>query len=143
MTEGQRRVFIVDDHPIVRQGLALFINREGDLTVCGDAEEAGPALQRIQTLRPDIVLVDITHPMMRPVHDPIRSLIYAAGDRAVRTVYVDGQKVVEDGRVLTMDYPGAAAALHEAQKRVKANVPNLDWDHRTAEQISPLTFRTA
>ena len=56
---------------------------------------------------------------------------------------VDGQKVVEDGRVLTMDYPAAAAALHEAQKRVKANVPNLDWDHRTAEQISPLTFRTA
>ena len=93
--------------------------------------------------RADIVLVDVTHPMMRPSHDPVRSLIYAAGDRAVRSVYVDGQKVVEDGRVLTIDYPAAAAALHEAQKRVKANVPNLDWDHRTAEQISPLTFRTA
>ena len=89
------------------------------------------------------MLVDITHPMMRPSHDPVRSLIYAAGDRAVRSVFVDGQKVVEDGRVLTIDYPAAAAALHEAQKRVKANVPNLDWDHRTAEQISPLTFRTA
>ncbi len=47
------------------------------------------------------------------------------------------------GGVLTMDYPAAAAALHEAQKRVKANVPKLDWDHRTAEQISPMTFRTA
>ncbi len=34
-------VFIVDDHPIVRQGLALLINREPDLAVCGDAEEAG------------------------------------------------------------------------------------------------------
>ena len=93
--------------------------------------------------RADIVLVDITHPMMRPTHDPVRNLIYAAGDRAVRTVYVDGDKVVEDGRVLTMDYPAAAAALHEAQKRIKANVPNLDWDHRTAEQISPMTFPTA
>jgi DNA-binding NarL/FixJ family response regulator len=60
MTECLRRVFIVDDHPIVRQGLALFINREADLTVCGDAEEAGSALQRIQALRPDIVLVDIS-----------------------------------------------------------------------------------
>lgn len=60
MAEGQRRVFIVDDHPIVRQGLALFINREADLTVCGDAEEASPALQQIQSLRPDIVLVDIS-----------------------------------------------------------------------------------
>lgn len=91
----------------------------------------------------DLVLVDLTHPMMRPAHDPVRSLIYAAGDRAVRTVFVDGQKVVEDGRVLTMDYPAAAAALHEAQVRMKANVPERDWNHRTAEQISPLTFREA
>ena len=93
--------------------------------------------------RTDLVLVDVTHPMMRPAHDPVRSLIYAAGDRAVRTVYVDGRKVVEDGRVLTMDYPAAAAALHEAQARVKANVPKLDWAHRSAEAISPPTFRTA
>jgi cytosine/adenosine deaminase-related metal-dependent hydrolase len=89
--------------------------------------------------RADMVLVDMTHPMMRPTHDPVRSLIYAAGDRAIRTVVVDGEKVVEDGRVLTMDYPAAAAALHEAQARVKANVPRLDWDHRSADAISPLT----
>ena len=88
------------------------------------------------------MLVDVTHPMMRPAHDPVRSLIYAAGDRAIQAVYVDGLKVVENGRVLTIDYPAAAAALHEAQARVKANVPRLDWDHRTAEQISPPTFRT-
>jgi 5-methylthioadenosine/S-adenosylhomocysteine deaminase len=92
--------------------------------------------------RADLVLVDITHPMMRPTHDPVRNLIYAAGDRAVQAVYIDGNKVVEDGRVLTIDYPAAAAALHEAQQRIKANVPNLDWDHRTAEQISRPTFRT-
>jgi 5-methylthioadenosine/S-adenosylhomocysteine deaminase len=90
--------------------------------------------------RADMVLVDMTHPMMRPTHDPVRSLIYAAGDRAIRTVFVDGEKVVDDGRVLTMDYPAAAAALHEAQVRVRANVPRLDWDRRSAEAISPLTF---
>jgi hypothetical protein len=43
-------VFIVDDHPIVRQGLALLINREPDLAVCGDAEEAGSALRRIEEM---------------------------------------------------------------------------------------------
>jgi cytosine/adenosine deaminase-related metal-dependent hydrolase len=90
--------------------------------------------------RADMVLVDMTHPMMRPTHDPVRSLIYAAGDRAIRTVFIDGQKVVDDGRVLTMDYPAAAAALHAAQARVKANVPNLDWNHRSADKISPQTF---
>ena len=54
------QVFIVDDHPIVRQGLALLINREPDLTVCGDAEEAGSALQRIEEMKPDLVVVDIS-----------------------------------------------------------------------------------
>jgi 5-methylthioadenosine/S-adenosylhomocysteine deaminase len=93
--------------------------------------------------RADLVLVNLTHPMMRPSHDPVRSLIYAAGDRAVRAVFADGKKVVEDGRVLTMDYPAAAAALHDAQARVKANVPKLDWNRRTTEQIAPLTYREA
>lgn len=55
-----RRVLIVDDHPIVRQGLALLINREADLVVCGDAEEADSALQRIETLKPHVVVVDLS-----------------------------------------------------------------------------------
>jgi cytosine/adenosine deaminase-related metal-dependent hydrolase len=91
--------------------------------------------------RADFVLVDVTHPMMRPARDPLRSLIYAAGDRALRAVYVDGRKVVENNQVLTMDYPAAAAQLHEAQQRVIDRVPGLDWAHRTAEQISPTSFR--
>jgi cytosine/adenosine deaminase-related metal-dependent hydrolase len=78
---------------------------------------------------------------MRPARDPLRSLIYAAGDRAIRAVYVDGHKVVEDGEVLTMDYRAAAAHLNEAQKRVEARVPELDWAHRPAAQIAPSTFR--
>lgn len=93
--------------------------------------------------RADVVLVDVTHPMMRPARDPVRSLIYAAGDRAIRRVYVDGEMVVDAGKVLTMDYPAAAEALHEAQKRVIDRVPSTDWNHRHVDQISPPTFRTA
>ncbi len=55
-----RRIFIVDDHPIVRQGLAILINREPDLVVCGDAEEANSALQGIENLKPNVVVVDIS-----------------------------------------------------------------------------------
>jgi len=57
---SKSKVFLVDDHPIVRQGLTLLINREPDLAVCGEAEEAGPALQQIEALKPDIVLLDIS-----------------------------------------------------------------------------------
>jgi len=54
------RVLLIDDHPIVRQGLALLIDREADLSVCGEAEGARSAFHAIATLRPDIVLLDIS-----------------------------------------------------------------------------------
>jgi len=54
------RVLLVDDHPIVRQGLALLIDREGDLSVCGEADGAHSAFHAIETLRPDIVVLDIS-----------------------------------------------------------------------------------
>ena len=54
------RVLIVDDHPIVRQGLAQLINQETDLMVCGESESAHHAIDAIGTLKPDIVIVDIS-----------------------------------------------------------------------------------
>ena len=54
------RVLLVDDHPIVRQGLALLIDREPDLSVCGEADGAHSAFRAITTLRPDIVVLDIS-----------------------------------------------------------------------------------
>ncbi len=49
----------MDDHPIIRDGLAKLINREADLAVCGDAEDATSALQLIESLQPDLVIVDL------------------------------------------------------------------------------------
>ncbi len=54
------KVFLVDDHPIVRQGLALFIEREPDLMVCGEAEDATTALHAIRESPPDFVILDIS-----------------------------------------------------------------------------------
>jgi len=54
------RVLVVDDHPIVRQGLANLIDHEDDLIVCGEAENAAQALDALARLTPDVVIVDIT-----------------------------------------------------------------------------------
>ena len=54
------KVLVVDDHPIVRQGLAQIINQEKDLTVCCEAKNADEALQRVAKELPDIVTVDIS-----------------------------------------------------------------------------------
>jgi DNA-binding NarL/FixJ family response regulator len=56
----KRRIFIVDDHPIVRQGLAQLINNEQDLVVCGEGEDAYTALRAIRQDKPDLVLVDVS-----------------------------------------------------------------------------------
>jgi DNA-binding NarL/FixJ family response regulator len=57
---GKRSVFVVDDHPLLRQGLALLINQQQDLEVCGEAEEAQAAMRAIAQRRPDILIVDIS-----------------------------------------------------------------------------------
>jgi DNA-binding NarL/FixJ family response regulator len=56
----KKTVFVVDDHPLLRQGLALMINREPDLTVCGEAEEAQTAMKAIAAKKPDILIADIS-----------------------------------------------------------------------------------
>jgi DNA-binding NarL/FixJ family response regulator len=61
-TVTQRQIFIVDDHPMTRRGLTQLINSESDLKVCGEADNAINALDAIKTVKPDLVLVDITLP---------------------------------------------------------------------------------
>lgn len=58
--DTRRRIVLVDDHPITREGVRLLIDQQSDLVVCGEAEDAPAALQLIQRLEPDLAIVDIT-----------------------------------------------------------------------------------
>ena len=58
--KAKDRIVIIDDHPIVRQGLAELINHERDLVVCGEAEDAINAMLVIKETDPDLVIVDIS-----------------------------------------------------------------------------------
>lgn len=110
-------------------------------TVGGGRALGRPDLGRIEVgARADLVLVDETHPAMRPSRDPLRSLIYSASERAVRDVYVDGLRVVADGRCLTIDYAAAGEALQEAQARALKEIPKYDWAKRSADELAPPSF---
>ena len=57
---GKRKLFIVDDHPIVRQGLAQMVESEADLAVCGQGEDTYGSLAAIRAAKPDLVLLDVS-----------------------------------------------------------------------------------
>jgi DNA-binding NarL/FixJ family response regulator len=60
--KNKKRILVVDDHPMMRQGLAQLVGAETDLIICGEAENAESALDCLKTLRPDLVLADISLP---------------------------------------------------------------------------------
>lgn len=59
-TAAKHRILIVDDHPIVRQGIAQLINQEQDLHVCCEAGDADGALEKFRTCQHDVAIVDIS-----------------------------------------------------------------------------------
>lgn len=112
-------------------------------TVGGADALRRPDLGRIALgAKADLVLVDLEQMQMRPVRDPLRSLIYTAADRAVRDVFVEGRQVVAGGKVLTLDPTTAAARLEEAQRRCEERAPDKDHLRRSGLEISPLVLET-
>ena len=59
---AKKRVLMVDDHPIFRAGLTSLVNLEAELTVCGAANDAAQAMQAVEKLHPDLVLLDMSLP---------------------------------------------------------------------------------
>ena len=58
--DNRKRVLLVDDHAVVRYGIAQLINQQSDMVVCGEEEDAARALSAISNLKPDIVIADIS-----------------------------------------------------------------------------------
>lgn len=58
------RIYIVDDHPLMRKGMAMTLDSEMGFTVCGQAVSAEDAMKEIQSLKPDVAVVDISLPGM-------------------------------------------------------------------------------
>lgn len=63
-TTPAKSVLIVDDSAVIRQGLCELFKRESDFEVCGEAENGKQAIERAQKLRPDLIVLDLSMPVM-------------------------------------------------------------------------------
>jgi len=88
----------------------------------------------------DIVVLDCNHPVMLPTRDPLASLIHSAAERAVKDVYIDGNQVVKDHVVTTLDREGSIAQIAEGQARMEIGVEDRDFAGRTSLEIAPLSL---
>ncbi len=91
-TDPGNRIFLVEDHPVFRDGLAKLLNAEEDLTVCGEAGDAKTGLKAIRKLRPDLAIVDLGLPGksglelikdIRAAKQPVKLLVVSMFDEAL------------------------------------------------------------
>jgi len=115
MGSAARRVLIVDDHPIVRQGLRLMIDLEPDLEVCGEAQSEREARNAIRELQPDVVLVDIS---------------LAQGD---------GLELVRDAHAHHPELPMLVLSMHDeliyAERMLAAGASGYIMKHAASDQL--------
>jgi cytosine/adenosine deaminase-related metal-dependent hydrolase len=88
----------------------------------------------------DLSLVDLAHPTMQPLRDPLKSLVFSGLERPITDVFVDGQQVVKDGKVLTIDLDAVIEAINRGQRAALERAPEHDYAKRPIEEIFPMSL---
>ncbi len=119
---GRYRVLLVDDHPIVRGGLAQLIQLEGNLTVCGEAADAAQALDAVMTLHPDLAVIDLSLQKSSGL-DLIKELQVQAPDLPLLVLSMHDETLFAE-RVLRAGARGYIMK-HEAREKVIAAIQKV------------------
>ena len=128
------RILIVDDHPLFREGLQQMIDRNPDLTVCGEAADAAEAMRAIAELKPDLVLVDISLGGSSGI-DLIKNIKSKYDDLPMLVVSMHDESLYAE-RALRAGAMGYVMK-HEPAKTVKAAISKvLGGDIYLSEQMS-------
>jgi len=145
---GKIRVFCVDDHPIVRDGIAAIINLQGDMVLAGAAATGGEALERFFELRPDVALVDLQLPdmsgfeLIKKIKDKspnARIIVLSSHEGDVdiqRALEAGAQGYVVKG-IVREELLESIRSVHAGKRRLPAAVAQKLAEHMADEAISP------
>jgi DNA-binding NarL/FixJ family response regulator len=145
---GKIRVFCVDDHPVVRDGIEAIINLQPDMILAGAAATGGEALERYFELRPDVALVDLQLPDMSGF-DLIKKIRDKAPNARIIVLSshegdVDIQRALESGAqgyvakgIVRGELLETIRSVHAGKRRLPAAVAQKLAEHMADETISP------
>jgi len=145
---GKIRVLCVDDHPIVRDGIAAIINLQRDMMLAGAAATGGEALEQFFKTRPDVALVDLQLPDMsgfdlikkikdKSPHARIIVLSSHEGDVDIQRALEAGAQAFVAKGIVRDELLEIIRSVHAGKRRLPAAVAQKLAEHMADEPISP------
>jgi len=92
------KILIVDDHDVVRQGLRPLLSARSDWEICGEAAAGEEAVQAVASLKPDVVILDVTMPGMSGLEAASRIIALGTGTRILIFTMHESQRIAVDVR---------------------------------------------
>jgi DNA-binding NarL/FixJ family response regulator len=146
------RILVVDDHPIVREGLAVLISGQPDMSVVGEASNGREAIQQFRSQHPDITLMDIQMPVMSgldaliAIRDEapearIIMLTTYAGDAQVQRAIKAGARGYLLKSSLNEELFQTVRAVHAGRKAISAEASYELAEHVTDDALTPAEVR--
>jgi DNA-binding NarL/FixJ family response regulator len=142
------RLLIVDDHPMMRDGIASAVRTQQDMEIAGEASDGSEAIQKFRALRPDVTLLDLNMPVMNGL-DALQQIRAEFSDAriVVLTTYkgdVLANRALRAGALgyllkssLRTDMVGAIRSAYESRRYVPAEVAVALAEHMGTEDLSP------
>jgi DNA-binding NarL/FixJ family response regulator len=152
MSEAQIRILTVDDHPLLRAGIAALISDETDMVLVAEAENGRDAIERFTRHRPDITLMDLQMPEMDGLDaleairrtDPDARIVVLTtypGDAQVLRALKAGASGYLLKSTLRKELLSTIRAVHEGRKALSAEVTYEVAEHVDKDPLSPMEVR--
>ena len=148
MTEDKAiRVLIVDDHPVLREGLSAMIEYESDMCLAGEASNGAEAIERYRATQPDVTIMDLRLPDMSGIEAIIRiRQEFRSARILVLTTYLGDVQVARAMKAgaysfllkasLRRDLLETIRAVHRGERRLPAEVANEVSEHAADDALT-------
>jgi two-component system, NarL family, response regulator len=148
ISTGQVRVLVVDDHPLLREGVAAVLTGKSDMTIVGEAGDGREAIEKFRALQPDVTVMDLQMPLMSGI-DAMRAirleapkarivvLATLAGDVLARRALQAGAHAYVLKERVCKELPDIIREVHRGMKRIEPAIALQIADYASDPTVTP------